>query len=119
VAVLATHKAAGAGGLAHSVFADKFNRIILFQHLIRHDQILIVDTLTPESQIEEKELSLAVRRAVLSMPQPEKEIFLRFYYYCQTMDVISQEMHINLSTVKTKLRRGRMRLRSVLVQYIS
>jgi len=82
------------------------------------DQILIVDTLTPESQIEEKELSLAVRRAVLSMPQPEKEIFLRFYYYSQTIEHISQEMGINLSTVKTKLRRGRIHLGNTLKRYL-
>jgi len=83
------------------------------------EEILLVDEITPEMEIEKKELNRAVKLAVLGLPQPDKEIFLRFYYYYQTMDVISQEMHINLSTVKTKLRRGRMRLRSVLVQYIS
>lgn len=83
------------------------------------DEILVVDEITPETEIEKKELNRAVKLAVLGLPYPDKEIFLRFYYYCQTMDVISEEMGINLSTVKTKLRRGRMRLRSVLVQYIS
>ena len=83
------------------------------------EEILLVDEITPETEIEKKELNRAVKLAVLGLPQPDKEIFLRFYYYYQTMDVISQEMHINLSTVKTKLRRGRMRLRSVLVQYMT
>lgn len=83
------------------------------------EEILAVDEITPEREIEKKELSRAVKLAVLGLPQPDREIFLRFYYYCQTMDVISQEMRINLSTVKTKLRRGRMRLRSVLVQYMT
>lgn len=83
------------------------------------DEILVVDEMTPETQIEKKELNRAVKLAVLGLPQPDKEIFLRFYYYCQTMDAISSEMGINLSTVKTKLRRGRVRLRSVLIQYLS
>ena len=83
------------------------------------EEILVVDEITPEVQMEQKELNRAVKLAVLGLPQPDREIFLRFYYYCQTMDVISREMHINLSTVKTKLRRGRMRLRSVLIQYIT
>lgn len=83
------------------------------------EEILVVDEITPEVQMEQKELNRAVKLAVLGLPQPDREIFLRFYYYCQTMDVISQEMNINLSTVKTKLRRGRMRLRSVLIQYIT
>lgn len=83
------------------------------------DQILQVDALTPETQLEKRELNRAVKLAVLGMPYPDKEIFLRYYYYCQTLDAISSEMGINLSTVKTKLRRGRMRLRSVLMQYIT
>lgn len=83
------------------------------------EEILVVDEISPEAEIEKKELNRAVKLAVLGLPQPDKDIFLRFYYYCQTMETISAEMGINLSTVKTKLRRGRIRLRSVLIQYIT
>ncbi len=83
------------------------------------EQILVVDELTPETRIEKKELDRAVKRAVLEMPQPDREIFLRFYYYCQPLEAISADMGINLSTVKTKLRRGRIRLRGALTQYIT
>lgn len=83
------------------------------------DEILVVDEISPEAEIEKKELNRAVKLAVLGLPQPDKEIFLRFYYYCQTMEDISLQMGINLSTVKTRLRRGRMRLHSTLVQYIT
>lgn len=83
------------------------------------DQILVVEELTPEMQVEKKELSRAVRLAVLGMPLPDREIFLRFYYYCQPLEAISSDMGINLSTVKTKLRRGKIRLRSTLVPYIT
>ncbi len=83
------------------------------------DDILEVDELTPEMRIEKKELHRAVRRSVFNMPQPDKEIFLRFYYYCQSLEAISAEMGINLSTVKSKLRRGRLRLRDTLAQYIT
>lgn len=83
------------------------------------EQILVVDGETPESRMEKKELQRAVKKAVLGMPQPDREIFLRFYYYCQSLEDISADMGINLSTVKTKLRRGRIRLRSALTQYIT
>ena len=83
------------------------------------EHILVVDELTPEMRIEKKELDQAVRKAVLSMPSPDREVFLRFYYYCQSLEVISEEMDLNLSTVKTKLRRGRIRLRSTLAHYIT
>ena len=83
------------------------------------EQILVVDGEPPESHAEQKELQRAMKKAVLGMPFPDREIFLRFYYYCQTMEAISADMGINLSTVKTKLRRGRIRLRGVLTQYIT
>lgn len=83
------------------------------------EDILVIDQLTPESQFERKELSAAVKRAVLEMGQPEKDIFLRFYYYYQTLEEISEDMGIPLSTVKTKLRRGRVKLKQTLVRYLT
>ena len=74
------------------------------------EQILVLEGGNPEDTMEEKERNRAVRQAVLQMRQPEKEIFLRHYYYCQKVDTISAEMNLPLSTVKTKLRRGRARL---------
>lgn len=83
------------------------------------EEILVVDGLDLEHQAEEKELSAAVKRAVLAMPQPDKEIFLRFYYYYQSLEDISAEMEINLSSVKSKLRRGRMKLKQTLLRYLT
>lgn len=74
------------------------------------ERILVVAGDNPETALEEKEKAKAVKRAVLRMPYPEREIFLRHYYYCQKIETISREMDIPLSTVKTKLRRGRARL---------
>lgn len=82
------------------------------------EQILTVDEITPETQFQQKELSAAVRQAVAEMPEPEREIFLRFYYYSQQTDRITEEMNLNPSTVRSKLRRGREKLRSSLLKYI-
>lgn len=83
------------------------------------EQILVVDGLDLEHLAEEKELSVAVKRAVMAMPQPDREIFLRFYYYYQELGDISSEMEINLSTVKSKLRRGRAKLKQALLRYLT
>lgn len=72
-----------------------------------------------ESLYEKQELSRAVKQAVLLMPPPDKEIFLRYYYYYQTVDEISTEMGINISTVKTQLRRGRQKLKVTLTRYLT
>ena len=74
------------------------------------ERMIVVAGDDPETALEEKEKAKAVKRAVLRMPHPEREIFLRHYYYCQKIETISREMDIPLSTVKTKLRRGRARL---------
>jgi RNA polymerase sigma-70 factor (ECF subfamily) len=55
-----------------------------------------------------------VRRAVDEMRQPDREIFLRHYYYCQTVSRISEELQINPETVKSRLSRGRDKLRKAL-----
>lgn len=55
-----------------------------------------------------------IRQAVDSLPVPDREVFLRHYYYAQTVAEIANQMDLNESTVKTKLRRGRMKLKEAL-----
>ena len=78
------------------------------------EDILILDDDSEFDRLAQEEQDDMVRNAVYSMPQPDKEIFLRFYYYCQTVSVIAKQMQMNPSTIKTKLRRGRERLRLIL-----
>ena len=51
-----------------------------------------------------------------ALPDPDREVFLRHYYYAQTVQEIAHCMDLNLSTVKTKLRRGRTRLKEILTR---
>ena len=83
------------------------------------DQILLVEGLTMEDLWERRELRDAVRQAVLNMGQPDKDIFLRFYYYYQSLEDISAQMAIPLSTVKSRLRRGRSKLEKSLTRYFT
>ena len=81
------------------------------------EDILILDDDTEFERAAKEDQDMAVRKAVYSMTQPDKEIFIRFYYYCQSVSEIAQQMKMNQSTVKTKLRRGRERLRHILNKY--
>lgn len=65
------------------------------------------------ARIEERE---AVRQAIDSLPAQEREIFLRRYYYAQPVKEIALRMALNESTVKTKLRRGRIKLKERLTK---
>ena len=50
------------------------------------------------------------------MGEPEREIFLRHYYYGQTVAAIGLEMQMNVSTVKSRLSRGRKKLKAILLE---
>lgn len=83
---------------------------------LEEDILLLPDTETPESQAEKTEQAQVVRQAVLAMETPDREIFLRHYYYCQSVSAISQEMELSVSNVKIRLMRGREKLRCALEQ---
>lgn len=71
----------------------------------------------PQTDAEKAEERSLVKRAVDHLPEPDREIFLRHYYYAQTIREISDTMALNESTIKTKLRRGRMRLQTMLTRW--
>lgn len=75
------------------------------------EDILILDDDSLFDRLDKEERDERVRKAVWSLPQPDREIFLRFYYYCQSVSEIAEQMKMNQSTIKTRLRRGRERLR--------
>ena len=79
------------------------------------DDILILPEDALIEKLDQRERDRLVRETVLSLPQPDREIFLRFYYYCQSVPVIAEKLRMNPSTVKTRLRRGRERLRQQLI----
>ena len=70
----------------------------------------------PSEDIEREEERTLVRRAVDSLPAQDREIFLRHYYYAQTVKEISIKMGLNESTIKTRLRRGRCKLKETLTK---
>ncbi len=71
--------------------------------------------LSDESSAVEKGLtSTAVWDAVMSLGEPDSEIFVRHYKFGERLKDISKEMGINLSTVKTRLSRGKKKLKNIL-----
>lgn len=82
---------------------------------LEDDTILIADT-DLETEMEEKEQAAFLHRAILAMGIPDREIFLRHYYYCQPLSQIAGEMDITVSTVKIRLYRGRKKLKQILCE---
>ena len=69
------------------------------QELPLDEDILIIDDDSDFDRLEREEQDQTVRQAVYSLPQPDKEIFLRFYFYCQSVSVIAEQMQMNPSTI--------------------
>ncbi len=84
---------------------------------LEEDVLELPDEYTPSSAAEQAEERKLVQKALDQLEPTDREIFLRHYYYAQTVEEISQRMHLNPSTIKTKLRRGRMRLKTILQRW--
>lgn len=83
--------------------------------LALEEDILTIPTDGPETLLEEQEQIRIVRAAVEAMSEPDREIFIRYYYYCQTAVAIGREMKISPAGVRQRLKRGRDRLRTEFV----
>lgn len=68
----------------------------------------------PEQDVEQNELARLVRAAVDSLPNEDREIFIRHYFYGQTIREIADASQLNENSIKSKLRRGRIKLKSIL-----
>ena len=69
---------------------------------------------SPHVEAEQGKLREVLSRALNSLDRADRELFVRHYYYGQTVAVAAEEMGLNLSTAKTRLRRGRARLKEYL-----
>jgi RNA polymerase sigma-70 factor (ECF subfamily) len=78
------------------------------------DILQMTDGDTPEAAYLKRERTAAVKQAVLSMELPDREIFLRYYYYFQPAKTVAEEMNMNEATVRTRLKRGREKLKTTL-----
>jgi RNA polymerase sigma-70 factor (ECF subfamily) len=70
----------------------------------------------PQQRAESAEQREAVRAAVDTLAADDRELFIRFYYLEQTTAEIAAVTGMKLSTVKTRLRRGREKLRLYLTE---
>ncbi len=83
---------------------------------VSDDDVILVAGDNISTLAEQKEQSQIIQRAILALGWPDKEVLLRYYYYNQTVSEIANEMDLNVEAVKSKLRRGRAKLREILEQ---
>lgn len=67
-----------------------------------------------KNTLDDKIMSEFLWKAVMELGEPDSEIFVRFYKYGEKLGYIASVTGLKLSTVKTKLSRGKVRLRKIL-----
>ena len=81
---------------------------------LEDDALITLDRLW--EQMVEKERCEALAQALAALPGEDREIFYRFYDLSQTTAQIADELHLNASTVRSRLLRGREALRKTLTK---
>lgn len=75
------------------------------------EDIEIVDD---ASAVEKNMVNSEVWDSVMSLGEPDNEIFVRYYKFDEKIKDISKATGLNISTIKTKLSRGKRKLKKIL-----
>jgi len=102
------------GSIARSKAKNKLRE--LDKTVTLEEDWIITSDRTPDAIIEAKEQTHAIRSTLEALTPADKEIFIRHYYYYQTVAEIEAETGIKASTVKSKLKRGREKLKYILYE---
>ncbi len=78
------------------------------------DDILVMDD--SSSAIEESEQKQMLEWALSIMNEIDREIFIRYYFLMQKTTSIAEQLHMNESTVRSRLSRGRGYLKQILTE---
>lgn len=79
------------------------------------ENILVVSNEdNPDELTVKREQTEIINDAVESFTEPDREIFIRFYFFGEQVKTIAQRMSMNPATIKTRLHRCRKKLKSIL-----
>ncbi len=68
----------------------------------------------PEELAQSQALHRQLRKLVEDMPEPDRTLFLRYYYEEEPLGQVAGELGLGLSAAKSRLARGRKRLKALL-----
>ena len=70
----------------------------------------------PEDLILRREQEMRLLAAVEALEEPDRTLFLRYYYENEKLKDVARDLGMNQSTVKTRLHRGRKLLKQKLME---
>lgn len=66
---------------------------------------------SPHEALEGKEMTRILYEEIEALGEPDSEIFIRYYYNDEKIRDIATETGLNMSTIKSKLKRGKEKLK--------
>jgi len=70
----------------------------------------------PQETLERREQARQLWQAVDGLEEPDRTLFFRYYYQEEKLKEIAMDLGLNPATAKTRLARGRKRLRGILTK---
>ena len=97
------------GAVARNNAINKLRTIHVFEEL---NESIVSTSDNPQEHLQRNEDRETLLDLITALGEPDSEIFLRYYYYNEKIREISKVMDINISTVKSKLSRGKEKLKN-------
>ena len=101
--------------IAKTKALDKI-RNVKAPEIIDIDDLTLADEYMIEDNIDRQVLHNDLCDALNQFSEPDKEILVRYYYYYQTANKISEVMELKLEAVKSKIKRARTKLKAFLTE---
>ncbi len=86
------------------------NKLRSITYTYELDKVNVATDNEPALAVEQKEMTQILYEAIEALGEPDCEIFFRYYYNNEKLRDIAKETNLNLSTVKSKLKRGKEKL---------
>lgn len=101
------------GAAARNLSKNKLRSMRQYDEL--NEDVLFADG-TPSDAIENREERQTMIELITSLGEPDSEIFMRYYYYDERVSQIALATGLKISTITTKLSRGREKLKGMILK---
>jgi RNA polymerase sigma-70 factor, ECF subfamily len=102
--------------IARNMTINKLRKTQRYEVLPLNEDIITASGDGTENEVINLEDTRVINETVNSLGEPDKEIFIRRYFYLEKVTEIAQRLEINENTVATKLSRARKYLKSQLIE---
>lgn len=102
--------------IAKSKTKDKLRRVTAKADIVDIENAELADSYSLADTLDTTMLSRDIESSINELGKPDREIVIRYYYYYQSTPKIADILGLNADTVKTKLRRARLKLKKFLTE---